>query len=154
MIGIEMQEELNYGVKDDTDKRLLYVDKVILENYQDNKQIKDVMALLGSKWSFYQYNDNGKKAEECDYFFWQYVPFDAKTWTSDEEHACWGSIEICVYNKSMDYDYKMRRLIDYINNNISGVNLKMIIKYGDARKLIERIESDIKWEENLKNNQN
>jgi len=152
MIGIEKEEKLLHGLRDDIDKRYLYVNKIVLENYQDDKNIKDCMALLNDKWTFYQYNSGDKKALDCDYFFWQYVPLNDTT-TFDENNASWGSVEISVYRDSIDYDYKMKRLIDYIDN-FCGINLKMTIFYGDVRNLIAKIDEDIIWENMLKDKEN
>jgi len=41
-------------------------------------------------------------------------------------------------------------LIDYINNNISGVYVDITIYYGDIRKLIAKIDYEIDFENSLK----
>ena len=142
MIGIEKEEQLLYGVDKNIDKRYLYVRHIELSNYQEPENIKECMALLGSKWSFYQYNSNGKKSNECDYFFWQYV--------DDSGHKNWQSVDITIGRTGADFDYKMRRLIDYIEHNICGVNLKISIKYDDIRNLINAIDDDVNFENALK----
>lgn len=137
-----VKEKLVYGIDENTDKRYLYVDKIIISNYKRPEQVEELMSLLGSKWSFYQYNDNGKKSKDCDYFFWQYV--------DDKGEKNWQSVDISIIQNSADYDYKMRRLIDYINNNIGGVYVDITIYYGDIRKLIAKIDYEIDFENSLK----
>lgn len=137
-----VKEKLVYGIDENIDKRYLYVDKIVISNYKRPEQVEELMSLLGSKWSFYQYNDNGKKSKDCDYFFWQYV--------DDKGEKNWQSVDISVYQNSIDCDYKMRRLIDYINNNISGVYVDITIYYGDIRKLIAKIGYEIDFENSLK----
>ena len=126
-----MKEKLLYGIDENIDKRYLYVDKIVISNYKRPEQVEELMSLLGSKWSFYQYNDNGKKSKDCDYFFWQYV--------DDKGEKNWQSVNISVYQKSID-----------INNNIGGVYVDITIYYGDIRKLIEEIDHDIEFENSLK----
>ena len=138
-----VKEKLVYGIDENIDKRYLYVDKIVISNYKRPEQVEELMSLLGSKWSFYQYNDNGKKSKDCDYFFWQYV--------DDKGENNWQSVDISIIQNSADYDYKMRRLIDYINNNISGVYVDITIYYGDIRKLIAKIDYEIDFENSLKN---
>ena len=137
-----VKEKLVYGIDENTDKRYLYVDKIVISNYKRPEQVEELMSLLGSKWSFYQYNDNGKKSKDCDYFFWQYV--------DDKGEKNWQSVDISIIQNSADYDYKMRRLIDYINNNIGGVYVDITIYYGDIRKLIAKIDYEIDFENSLK----
>ena len=137
-----VKEKLVYGIDENIDKRYLYVDKIVISNYKRPEQVEELMSLLGSKWSFYQYNDNGKKSKDCDYFFWQYV--------DDKGEKNWQSVDISIIQNSTDYDYKMRRLIDYINNNISGIYVDITIYYGDIRKLIAKIDYEIDFENSLK----
>ena len=137
-----VKEKLVYGIDENIDKRYLYVDKIVISNYKRPEQVEELMSLLGSKWSFYQYNDNGKKSKDCDYFFWQYV--------DDKGEKNWQSVDISIIQNSADYDYKMRRLIDYINNNISGIYVDITIYYGDIRKLIAKIDYEIDFENSLK----
>ena len=137
-----VKEKLVYGIDENIDKRYLYVDKIVISNYKRPEQVEELMSLLDSKWSFYQYNDNGKKSKDCDYFFWQYV--------DDKGEKNWQSVDISIIQNSADYDYKMRRLIDYINNNISGIYVDITIYYGDIRKLIAKIDYEIDFENSLK----
>lgn len=138
---INVKEKLLYGVDENIDKRLLYVDKIIISNYKNSKQVEDCMALLSDKAKFYQYNFEGK-SKDSDYFFWQYV--------DDKGEKNWQSVDISVYQNSADYDYKMRKLIDFIKFNIGGIDLDITIYYNDINKLIEKINHDIEFENQVK----
>ena len=138
---ISVKEKLQYGVDENIDKRYLYVDKIKLVNYHHPNEVENVMLLLSDKGKFYQYNFEGK-AKDSDYFFWQYV--------DDKGEKNWQSVDISVYQNSIDYDYKMRKLIDFIKFNICGIDLEIIVEYNDVRKLIQKIDHDIEFENEFK----
>lgn len=124
----------SYGVDDNIDYRLLYVDKIVLSNYKNPNNIERFMYILGNKYKFYQYNCD--KLRDSDYFFWQYVDNDNK--------KNYQSVEI-TYNRHLGVKnvYYMQKLLDFITDSIKEYELEIdVIWYeNDIRKLIHKIES-------------
>lgn len=135
-----IHDKLCYGVPESVDNRYLYIRKIVISNYHNPENVEYVMECLSTMYKFYQYNSNDKK--ESDYFFWQYV--DSGTNIKNFQ-----SVEISVYNADLDYIYKMRKLVEFFKDN-NNFDVNVDVYYDNIYNLLDKIDSDIKFENSLK----
>lgn len=123
-------KKLYYGVSEDTPKELLYVKKIILRSYDDENKNKTFMEIM-SNFKIYQFNYD--KAEDSDYFMWQYV--------NDNGIRDWKHIDLCCYQSDMESVHKMWNLFKICETTNIDINAE--IQFDDIRNLIKEIEKKV-----------
>lgn len=131
---ISLVSRLCYGINENISKDLLYIDKIILKNYDYPQKNKKIMEELGKKYNIYQYNCN--KTKNSNYFCWQNV----ENGVIDYTH-----IELSIFKDSLNYHTKMLILLNDIFK--LNIDVEIEIEYNNIEKLIEYIKKEIETEE-------
>lgn len=120
-------KKLSYGVNENTDERLLYVKRIILNG--DPDKIKFFLAIM-SNYKIFQYNYD--KAKDCDYFFWQYV--------DDKGNKDFTHIELSCYDNNIYGVYKMWSLYKICSTTYTDI--EAIITFDNIENLINKIKEE------------
>lgn len=124
---MKITKKLSYGVNENTPKEFLYIRRIILRSYDNEENNKKFMETL-KYFKIFQYNC--EKAQDSDYFMWQYV--------DDKGNRDWKHIDLSSYMAGMDMVYNMYKL--YAICKETDIDINAEVQFGDIRTLISKLE--------------
>lgn len=127
---MKITKKLAYGVDENTPEELLYVKRIILRDYKTQGENNKLFMQIMGNFKIFQYNYD--KAQDSDYFKWQYVN------NKDEED--WTHIDLSTYQDNLEGVYMMRKLLEICENTYIDIDVE--VQYDDIRNLIKKVEKN------------
>lgn len=125
---MKITKKLAYGVDENTLEELLYVKRIILRDYRSQGKNNKLFMEIMSNFKIFQYNYD--KAQDSDYFSWQYV--------NDKGEKDWTHIDLSAYQDNLEGVYMMRKLLEICENTYTDIDVE--VQYDDIRNLIKKVE--------------
>lgn len=128
---MKITKKLAYGVNENTPSELLYVKRIILRDYKtQGKNNKTFMGMMSNFSNFKIFQYNYDKAQDSDYFKWQYV--------NNKGEEDWTHIDLSTYQDNLEGVYMMRKLLEICENTYIDIDVE--VQYDDIRNLIKKVE--------------
>lgn len=145
---IRFNKQLDYGVKEDTDKRLLVIREIAISGgVKDIEKLLQNIAFFNSKIK--NYNVEGITNKDYDYYMWQQdTEFTKKSGINyiTLTYNTYKSVSQCI----VDMNWLYFRYLKHLKQN--WVDIEVVVKYNTIDNLVNKVKDNIKFESEMMEN--